>query len=285
MRAIAKNIYIEDQFMGVVLGVISLAHGLIQVDAPPSSEDGRSWRASLLSLGSGVDRMLVNLDAHPDRTLGARAMDCTVVAHEKVAQIFRSRSNTFKAQGNETGADWETIGGLGNVRWAPPEITFSEQMTIHWGDVPVLLEHHPGPSTGASWVVAPEEKVVFIGDAVLKNQPPYLASADLPAWLETLKLLLSPAYRGWTIVSGRSGPVAVDVIRAQREHLDHILGKLEKMAAKKSTPDAVENLVAHLLGTFKVPSGRQRQYTHRLRHGLTQYYIRHYHPGVAAGEE
>ena len=285
MRTIAKGIFIEDQYLGVVLGVLNLPHGLVQIDAPPSPEDGRSWRASLLNLGGGAERMLVNLDAHPDRTLGVRAMDCTIVAHEKVAQIFRSRSNTFKAQGDETGADWEAIGGLGNVRWAPPEITFSQQMTIHWGDEPVLLEYHPGPSAGAAWVIVPEEKVVFIGDAVLKNQPPFLASADLPAWLETLKLLLSPTYRGWTIISGRSGPVPVDVIRAQRENLEHILNKLEKLAAKKSAPEAVENLVPHLLGSFKVPSGRQRQYSHRLHYGLSQYYIRHYHANGSAGDE
>ena len=285
MQSIAKDIYIEDQFIGVVLAVLNLRHGIIQIDAPPSPEDGRSWRAALLNLGGGMERMLVNLDAHPDRTLGVRAMDCMVVAHEKVAQIYRSRSNTFKAQGDETGADWESIGGLGNVRWAPPEITFSQQMNIYWGDEPVLLEYHPGPSIGAAWVILPEEKVVFVGDAVLKNQPPFLESADLPAWLETLKVLLSPAYRGWTIISGRSGQTPVDIIRTQREHLEQLLNKLEKLSARKSGLEAVENLVPHLLGSYKGASGRQRQFTHRLRYGLSQYYIRHYHAGGSAREE
>ena len=63
----------------MTLGVINLPHGLVQMDAPPSPEDARTWRAALLSLGGGSERLLVNLDAHPDRTLGARAMDCTVV--------------------------------------------------------------------------------------------------------------------------------------------------------------------------------------------------------------
>ena len=36
MQAIAKDIYIEDAYPGVTLGVISLAHGLLQIDAPPS---------------------------------------------------------------------------------------------------------------------------------------------------------------------------------------------------------------------------------------------------------
>jgi len=143
MQEITKNIYIEDQFLGVTLGVIVTPRGLIQIDAPPSPEDARSWRASLMSLGGGIERVLVNMDAHPDRTLGARSMDCTVIAHEKTALIFRTRPSTFKAQGEETGADWEAIPGLGSVRWAPPEISFLDQMTLHWAASPVFLEHRP----------------------------------------------------------------------------------------------------------------------------------------------
>ena len=279
MRSIAKDVYIEDEYLGVTLGVISLAHGLLQIDAPPSPEDARTWRAALLSLGGGSDRLLVNLDAHPDRTLGARAMDCTIVAHEKTAQIFRSRPNTFKAQGEDTGADWESIPGLGNIRWILPEITFSHQMIIHWDDTaPVLLEHHPGPSTGAAWVIMPDEKVIFVGDAVVQNQPPFLDGADIPVWLENLKLLLSPAYRGWLVVSGRGGLVNVEVIRAQRDYLDQILSKLEKLAQKKSPPEALENMIAHLLNPFKIPNNRRQKYTQRLRYGLSHYYSRHYHP-------
>jgi glyoxylase-like metal-dependent hydrolase (beta-lactamase superfamily II) len=278
MQNIAKDIYIEDEYPGVTLGVISLTHGLLQIDAPPSPEDARAWRAALLSLGGSSERLLVNLDAHPDRTLGARAMDCTIVAHDKTAQVFRSRPNTFKAQGEETGADWESIPGLGNVRWIMPEITFSHQMTLHWDDnVPVILEHHPGPSAGATWVILPEEKVVFIGDAVLRNQPPFLAGADLPAWLDTLKLLLSPTYRGWLVISGRGGLVNVETIRAQRDYLDQVLSKIEKMALKKSPPEAVENLIVPLLSSFKIPANRHQKYAQRLRYGLYHYYGRHYH--------
>jgi glyoxylase-like metal-dependent hydrolase (beta-lactamase superfamily II) len=286
MRAIAKDVYIEDDYLGVTLGAIPLTHGLIQIDAPPSPEDCRAWRAALLNLGGGSERMLVNLDAHPDRTLGARAMDCTIVAHEKTAQVFRSRPNTFKAQGEETGADWESIPGLGNIRWILPEITFSHEMTIHWGETILLLEHHPGPSAGATWVILPEIKAVFIGDAVLRNQPPFLAGADLPDWLETLKLLLSPAYRNWLVVSGRGGLVAVDVIRAQKDYLEQVLNKVGKLAQKKSPPEALENLVTPLLNPFKVPANRHQKYAQRLRYGLYHYYARHYHPASnVAGEE
>ncbi len=286
MREIAKDIYIEDDYLGVTLGAIPLSHGLIQVDAPPSPEDCRAWRAALLNLGGGSERLLINLDAHPDRTLGARAMDCTIAAHERTAQVFRSRPNTFKAQGEETGADWESIPGLGNIRWILPEITFSQEMTIHWGDAEILLEYHPGPSAGATWVILPEAKVVFVGDAVLRNQPPFLAGADLPDWLDTLKLLLSPTYRNWLVVSGRGGVVNAEAIKAQKDYLEHVYTRIEKLAQKKSPPEALEALVTPLLGSFKVSQNKHQKYAQRLRYGLYHYYSRHYHPiSSVTGEE
>ncbi|RJP53915.1 MAG: MBL fold metallo-hydrolase [Anaerolineaceae bacterium] len=277
MQEIVKNIYIEDQFPGVTLGVIVTRRGLIQIDAPPSPEDARSWRAALMNLGGGMERVLINMDAHPDRTLGARAMDCPVIAHEKTAATFRARPGTFKAQGEETGADWESIPGLGSVRWAPPEISFTDQLTLHWSDTPVLLEHHPGPSNGSIWVQLPEEKILFIGDTVLKNQPPFLAGSNLKAWLESLDLLLDSPFKGYTFISSRGGTLTTSAIKSQYDLLKHVSDKLGKMTTKKPNPAATEKLVNSLLTWFKAPAARQKQFAQRLRYGLLHYNSRHHH--------
>jgi glyoxylase-like metal-dependent hydrolase (beta-lactamase superfamily II) len=275
MEAIAKNVYIEDRYLGVTLGVITQPRGLVLIDAPPSPEDSRSWRASLMGMGNGIERVLINLDSHPDRTLGARAMDCTVIAHEKTALAFRNRPNTFKAQGEETGANWEAIPGLGSVRWAPPEISFLETMTLHWSDSPIHLESHPGPTKGAIWVILPGEKIVFVGDGVIKGQPPFLAHSELPDWIESLDLLQTK-YKGFTVVSGRGGVVTPQVVKHQAEVLKRMLDKLEKLGRKRSSVAAVDKLAEPMLKEFKAPVARHKQYAQRLRYGLHQYYIRHY---------
>lgn len=285
MQQIAENVYIEDQFPGVTLAAVNLPHGLIQIDAPPSMEDNRIWRASLLNLGGGVERILINLDAHPDRTLGARAMDCTVIAHEKTAQAFRNRPTAFKPQVEETGSDWEQFAGVGTVRWAPPEITFTERMVVDWSHTPLVLEHHPGPSTGAIWGILPKQKVVFIGDTVLKHQPPFLAYANLQQWLEQLDRLVSKEFSNHVIVSGRGGTVAAATIKAQKEVLAKIKKGLDRLAARHASPDAVENLIPNLLTLIKAPASRQKQYSQRLRYGLRHYYARHYHRTEDADRE
>ncbi len=275
MQTLAQQVFIEDQYPGVTLGAVALPHGLIQIDAPPSPEDSRSWRAALLGLNTGVERLLVNLDSHPDRTLGARAMDCTVVAHEKTAQAFRNRPNTFKAQGEETGADWEAVVGLGSIRWAPPEITFTARMAIEWSNFPVILEHHPGPTLGASWVILPDPKIVFVGDLVLKNQPPFLANSSLADWLVALDHFLKE-YRNYTIVSGRGGVVSYVSVQAQRDLMAGLHEKMEALAQKQAGPDGVEGIVQPIMQSFKVPSENHKQYVQRLVYGLRHYYVRHY---------
>lgn len=284
MQSIADNVYIEDRYLGVTLGVIQQARGLIQIDAPPSPEDSRSWRAALMSLSGGPERVLLMLDAHPDRTLGARGMECTVIAQEKTAQVFRTRPTTFKAQGTETGADWETIAGLGTVRWVAPEISFGAQMALHWDGAPVILEHHPGPTVGAMWVIMREEKVVFVGDLVAKSQPPFVAHADLPAWIEALDLLSGPEFRGFTVVSGRGGTVSAAIIKAQVDLIKKIHDRLEKLARRGSSPDATEKLIDTFLGGFHSSAAKHKQYAQRLRYGLRHYYARHYRMGSAAEE-
>ncbi|HSM72871.1 MAG TPA: MBL fold metallo-hydrolase [Anaerolineales bacterium] len=279
MDAIAKNVYIEENYPGVTLGVIVQPRGLIQIDAPPAPEDGRAFRASLMGLGNGHERVLINLDSHPDRTLGVRSMDCTIIAHEQTVRAFQNRPNTFKAQGDETGANWEAIPGLGSVRWAPPEISFGSQMSLHWSDTPVILESHPGPTEGAIWVILPEEKVVFIGDAVVKGEPPFLAHADIPAWLETLEYLRGGDFKGYTVISGRSGSVSPHAIRAQIELLKKIHVRIEKLGKKKSVAaNVTDKLSDSILNGFKFPAYKKQQYSQRLRFGLHNYYVRHYLP-------
>lgn len=278
MQEIVPGIYYENSFPGVTLGAITLPRGTILIDSPLRAEDGRTWRAALLNRGSGIDRILVNLDAHPDRTIGSRSLECPVIAHQMVAMVFRTRPPTFKIQSMEVGAEWETCSDLGSSRWAPPDITFSEQMFLNWGAPQVILEYHPGPASGASWVVIPEAHVIFIGDAVPMDQPPFLADAELPAWIETLNLLLKPEFRKHTLISGRGGPVTSDEIRRLRDVLSLIEDKITTLWARNAPVEEVDKLIPNLIGKFKFSTSRSVLYEQRLRHGLRRNYTRRYQP-------
>ena len=274
MQSLKENVHIEDKYAGVTLGAINLPRGMIYIDAPLIPEDARSWRADLLSLESGKKRLLVNLDTNVDRIIGARAMDTKVLAHENLAVFFDNRSGTFKAQGHQTGGEWENISVLSNIRWAPPQITFTKRTTLYWGETPLVFEHHPGADIGAIWVILPEEKIVFVGDTIVKNQPPFFANANLPQWLEDLNLLASEEYKGYTIVSGRGGVCASSTLEKQYKLIENAHKKLAELLARKAEVEETESLIAELLSSLRFPISSEEVYAQRLRYGLKEYYLR-----------
>jgi len=277
MENIGRGIYYENAYTGVTLGGLILPHGTIFIDAPLRAEEGRAWRSALQGMGGSANRLLINLDAHPDRTLGARVMECTIIAHQKTAQVFRSRPSVFKGQNTESGSEWETYDEAVGTRWAVPDITFSQNVALHWGPPDIFLENHSGPTPGAIWVAVPAEKILFVGDAVLHEQPPFLANADIPDWIASLDVLVKK-FPNYTIISGRGGPVPYEAVHTQRENLTLILNSLEKIARRDTAPDATENLIPTLLAELKYPRSLEEQYAQRLRHGLSQYFSRHYRP-------
>ena len=275
MQEIAPHVFIETGYPGVTLGAIAWPHGLILVDAPFRADDVRLWRTTLLNMSGGVDRILVNLDAHFDRTLGTRLMECTVAGHEKMVQVFRDRPVTFKAQTVETGAEWELYNSLGAVRWAPPEITFSDSINLFWDGAPVLLEYHPGPSPEAIWLKLPNEKIVFVGDTVVPNAPPFLFCAVISEWLAAIDLLLSPEYSGYIVVSGRGGLVTVNDIQRQAGFLQEVDDIIQRACDDKLPADELDHFIPDLLNQFEIPAGKREHYWMRLKYGLLHYYNTH----------
>jgi glyoxylase-like metal-dependent hydrolase (beta-lactamase superfamily II) len=150
-------------------------------------------------------------------------------------------------------------------------------MSLHWGGPEVVLEHHPGPTPGAIWTVIPSQHVIYVGDSVVINQPPFLANADLVTWMEGLNLLLTD-YREFVIVAGRGGLAARDAVKAQLSFLKDVVKGMEKLSKQAAPPEATEDLIRRLLSNFSYSPELAPRYTQRLRHGLYQYYARRYRP-------
>jgi glyoxylase-like metal-dependent hydrolase (beta-lactamase superfamily II) len=277
MQQLDRGIFFEDNYLGSTLGGLVLPYGTIMIDAPLRMEDARSWRSVLLNQRGGSNRLLINLDAHPDRTLGAKNLDCTIIAQQKTAQVFRNRPTIFKGQSTPSGSAWESYNDAIGLRWAPPDLTFTQSINLHWGGPDILIEHHPGPMTGSSWAIIASEKVIFVGDTITTNQPPFIANADFNEWLESLDLL-STTYADFLIVAGRGGLASQKVVSDQIQMIKLAAKGIEKLVKRNAGPEATEELIPTLLELFSFERAWTDVYTQRLRYGLYQYYARHYRP-------
>lgn len=283
MKEIAKDVFIESSFPGVILGALRLEQGLVLIDAPLYARDAQPWRSSFSKPGSGSERLLVLLDEHLDRCIGARAMKSITVSHERTAQVLGSRPATGKPVSSKTGALWETLDDLGTIHGSQPEITFTHSMNINWGDEPVLMEYHAGPSRGAIWIILPVTKVIFVGDCVVSKQPPFLASSNLDAWLDSLALLRSAKYRDYILIGSRSGMVTQEEAKLQTLLIKRIQSGLEKLSHRKAEPGLTENFALELLKEFPARSQKEEEmFKARLSWGLQLLYTNHFYPASKA---
>lgn len=276
MQSITDGIYYQTAYAGVTIGAVILPSGTLLIDSPLIPEEACSWKSIILTQSRGTHRLLVNLDEHYDRTLGNRYLDFSVLAHKYTADAFENRSNVFKGQNYETGSEWEKFPELIGSRWIQPNLTFEDHLSIHWGNHEIHLDHRKGPARGAIWVEIPSEKIVFIGDTVVENQPPFLANANLVAWIESLEVLKSRNYKDYTIISGRSGLITVDIVREQQAMLKNLSGKLENLSKREAPPDETRKLIPGLLSKYQYPKKLDVFYTKRLQYGLQQYYLKNY---------
>ena len=274
MQEIAPKIHIETGYPGVTLGVVTWQHMQVLIDTPFQQEDIRTWRAALNGLHPRGERLVVCLDDHMDRTIGSRAFDCMVIGHEKLAQLFKDRPVTLKSQGLDTGAEWEANNLSGSTRWSPPEVTFTDRLELTWEGHSLVLEHRPGSSAAAIWATLPEENVIFLGDAVVNDAPPFLATAKIPVWIETLNTLTKSEYKHHLFVSGRNGVITQGDIKDQIKVLEKIDKQLGKMAGKAVRTEDVQKAAQSLLKNIKMPRNKEQHYYNRLRWGMIQY-LRH----------
>lgn len=278
MQEVKPGIYYENSYPGPTLGAILLPRGMLFIDTPLRPEDAHTWKSTLLNRSSGtIHKMLICLDDHPDRTIGANGLECSILAHKDATDTLKEYSSIFRGQLPESGAVWEKYPETTGLQWVVPDICYNKRIKFHWGEPTVVVEHHPGPRPGASWVIVPSQKVVFIGDAAVVKGPPFLGKANLEIWIETLDLLLTSTYKEYTIISGRGGKIDPALIKDQKKTLRKIHKRVDKLAGKDASPDDVAELAGNFLDDFKPTKEDREFYKQRLQHGLYQYYMNTYY--------
>jgi glyoxylase-like metal-dependent hydrolase (beta-lactamase superfamily II) len=275
MREINSGIYLEKTYPGVQVAAIAGSDGLMLVDCPLRVDDVREWVTALAELGP--TRYLVVLDHHPDRVLGARCLEVPLVGHDLTREEMSSWPDAFKGSSHPIGAESDQLKRITGVSRAVPQISFSDETLIYLGDRTVRLWHMPGPMPGAIWMTPSRSKIVFIGDAVTKSEPPYFGEADLESWLAALDDLRSTAFKGYKVISARDGLVDRNTINAMARFLRRIPPAVAKLEARGGDPEEALKIGAKLISSHRVPSARREQTIRRMQASLMDYHVRTHH--------
>ncbi|WP_328786203.1 MULTISPECIES: MBL fold metallo-hydrolase [unclassified Streptomyces] len=171
-------------------GVVPGRQFTLVVDTAATIKRTNLLRKEVDRLGNNSRQVVVNTHQHGDHTFGncVFAPQALFIAHET------ARGDIVKS-GLGLQQLWPDV-HWGEVHLTPPQITFTDRMTLHLdpGTVELL---HPGPAhtTGDTVVWVPEQKVLFTGDIVMNGVTPFCLMGSVEGTLRVIQQLraLDPA--------------------------------------------------------------------------------------------
>ena len=240
-------------------GFVVADGGVIAVDACSTEKRTRALLDGIRSVTTEPVRTLVNTHHHGDHTFGNYLFEpATIVGHERVRDGIRGwgrpRSAPFW-----TDVDW------GDIRLAPPMLTYTEGVDLWAGDLRCAVRHlgRRAHTDNDSIVWIGDRRVLFTGDLAFNGGTPFLLQGSVTGARETVDLLL--ALEPETVVPGHGPVCGPEVLQDCAAYLDFVLDTaraareagLAPLAAARETGLGA---FAHLLDEERIVGNLYRAY-------------------------
>lgn len=266
MQKLAPNVFLENKYIGVNLGLVVTGEGLLLVDSPLHTEEVNKWWKEVSERGR--PKFLILLDSHPDRVLGSRTMKLPAIAQDQTLKTIREWADTFKGNAHPIGAEADHLKRITGVNNAIPEITFSERMVMHLAGKEIVFLHRPGPRSGSMWMVIPDLSVVFVGDTVTIDEPPYVGVSVIDVWQNGLDELRGSDMKSYTLISSCGGQIDRKDITHMARFLRKVQSRVEKLENGKNHKEEIERLALDLMRDFSIRPIQEDLILRRLKTGL-----------------
>jgi len=211
--------------------VITGKRGTVVVDTHVTLEDGKALKDMAVEASGGRPILAVILThEHFDHIVGNQFFSCPIISTAAARRCIQEISSERLPEG---------------FVLTPPTETFTGEMSIHIGDMTLVLWSDGGHSPGELSVFIPEHGVLLTGDNVFNGRTPYVGDADVPKWLEVLTRLRA---MGPEVVIPGHGPVGgKEILVRQRDWLEAFLVLAQDCFRKGiGVEEAADKVVAEL---------------------------------------
>lgn len=270
MREISPGIFIETDHRGANYAGIVTDVGVVVVDTPMVPSQARAFRDELSRVsGKKPFLYLVNTDHHRGHILGNQYFQPTpVVAHEQAWKHMKGYGDNFKQRVIDSfKKEPEVQAQLTDIQVIVPKITFSHRLDIVRGGRDLRIIRIGGHTAATSVIWMPDERILFVGDAVWVDQHPYMAQANSKEWLDGLTFIRK--FKPDKIVPGR-GPVC------GREATDRMSEYIRYMRARvrlnyrqgKTKQETVQSVLREVAGWFPILSATKSKTESQIKQGI-----------------
>ncbi len=184
MEKITANVYVESKLSMCNCSVVVTKDGVVIIDTPMIPANAKKVAAEVEKFGPL--RYVINTEPHGDHISGDGYFGGKLVTHEGTRDaILASKVKDFENMLKMMAPDSLPIPA--DFRYRPPDITFTERLTIYLGGLTFQLINMPGHTPFQAAVYVPEEKIVFTSDNVVVGNTPFLGPSIPDQWLKSLK--------------------------------------------------------------------------------------------------
>jgi cyclase len=213
------------------------------IDSCFNEKRARAYNDVIAGVTSLPIRTLVNTHHHGDHTNGNYlSPQATIIGHEQCRQwMIDTAVSSNRHAGLFPNVDW------GDIKIAPPFVTFEDRLNIYVGDLKVeAIYVGPAHTTNDVILWIPERKLLFAGDIIFNGGTPFVSMGSVAGMLVALEQIR--ALGAEKIVPGHGLVCGAEQIDEQVAYLRFIQEVARKGFDAGKTP--LEAATAADLGRF-----------------------------------
>jgi cyclase len=270
IREIAPNIFVETEYHGANVAFIVTGEGVILIDSPMLPDQARLWLREIGRRSNERITYIINTDHHRAHVIGNQYFPtATVIAHEQAwkemksyGDSFRTRLiNMYRDRIPEAVAEWKQ-----SLEIIKPEITFTSRTILYKGDKEIHIIPLGGHTPATSVVYLPNEKLLFAGDVVVTNRPPFLSQGNTKQWLQGLTYLRKLRYD--VLIPGHGELTGKEATENMSNYLRMVRRKVRGAYLSGMAKAETARSLSHLIRYWPIPSFEKPKADRRFKSGL-----------------
>jgi cyclase len=270
IREIASDIFVETNFHGANVAYVRTDEGVILIDTPMLPKEARQWRAEIEKKTGQQIIYIINTDHHRAHVIGNQFFPtATVIAHEQAwkemksyGDSFRTRLiNMYRERIPEAVAEWKD-----NLEIIKPSITYTGRTILFKGDKEIHMIPVGGHTPATTVVLFPNDGLLFAGDVVVTNRPPFLSQGNTKEWLDALTYLRRLQYD--VLIPGHGELTGKEATEKMSEYLRMVRRRV-RSAYRSGMPKAdTARSLSHLIRYWPIPPFEKPKADRRFKSGL-----------------
>ncbi len=270
MKEVSPGIFVETDQRGANYSAILTDDGFIVIDTPIVPRQAIAFRDELLRIAGGKAFLyIINTDHHRGHIVGNQYFVPTpVVAHDIAWKHMKGYGDNFKQRVIDSfKKEPEIQAQFTDIQIVVPKITFSHRLDIVRGGRDLRIIRIGGHTAATSVVWMPNEKMLFVGDAVWVDQHPYMAQGNSKEWLDGLTFIRK--LRADQIVPGRGPVCGREGTERSSEYIRYMRARIRTCHRQGRTKqETVQTVLREVVGWFPISAALKSKTESQIKQGI-----------------